>query len=101
MEIKKGQEIYIWVDRYGVTKTTVKSVGRKYITVELWNIKFDKETLKEVDYRGLPSFIIPDLDKYNKDNEIGIIKQKLSRYDWCRLDNDTIEKVYEIMKNLI
>lgn len=101
MNIEKGQKVWIIADFSGLTETEVITVGRKYITVKAWKIKFDKDTLRQVNGTGSGVRLILDLDEYKRKCEIKKIKQKLYRYDWSNLDNETLEKVYEIMKDII
>lgn len=101
MDIKKGQKVWILADFCGLTETEVITVGRKYITVKVWKLRFDKNTFRQVDETGSGARLILDLDKYKKECEIQKIKQKLYKYDWYKLDDKTLEKVYEIMKDIL
>lgn len=101
MNIKKGQKVWINKDICGITETEIITVGRKYITVKLWKLKFDKDTFVEVGGYGLPAFLILDLEEYNRKCEIQKMKQKLYRYNWDKLDDDKLEKIYEIMKDIL
>lgn len=101
MNIEKGQKVWIVADFCGITETEVITVGRKYITVKAWKIRFDKDTFKQVNGSGSGVRLILDLDKYKRECEIQKIRQKLYRYDWDKLDDETLEKVYEIMKDIL
>lgn len=101
MEIKKGQKVWIKADFCGVKETEIVSIGSKYITVKAWKIKFYKDTLRQVDATGLGANIIFDLDEYKKDIEMKNLKVKLQRYDWYKVDNGMLEKIHQIMKDII
>ena len=99
MDIKKGQKVWILADFCGLTETEVITVGRKYITVKVWKLRFDKYTFRQVNGTGSGARLILDLDEYKRKCEVQKIKQKLYKYDWYKLDDETLEKVYEIMKD--
>lgn len=99
MNIEKGQKVWIVADFCGTTETEVITVGRKYITVKAWKLRFDKDTFREVDGTGSRARLILDLDNYNRECEIKKIRQKLYRYNWDKLNDEAIEKVYEIIKD--
>lgn len=101
MDIKKGQKVWILADFCGLTETEVITVGRKYITVKAWKLRFDKDTFREVNGTGSGVRIILDLDEYKRKLEVQKIKQKLYKYNWYKLDDETLEKVYEIMKDML
>ena len=100
-KITKGQKIWIWVNRqHGdkVIETTVKSAGAKYITTH-YGIKYDAKTLKEVDSRGIPSYIILDLEEHNKKQDYRMKLDKLKNIKWECLEEDDFNKVYDIVKD--
>lgn len=101
MNIEKGQKVWIVADFCGITETEVITVGRKYITVKAWKLRFDKHTFRQVNGVGLGVRLILDLNKYKRECEIQKIRQKLYRYNWDKLDDETLEKVYEIMKDIL
>lgn len=101
MNVKKGQKVWIMADFCGLTETEIITVGRKYITVKAWKIRFDKDTLRQVNGTGAGVYLILDLDEYNRKCEMQEMKQKLLRYNWYKLDDNKLEKVYEIMKDII
>lgn len=101
MNVKKGQKVWIMADFCGLTETEVITVGRKYITVKAWKIRFDKDTLRQIDGTGAGVCLILDLDEYKRKCEVKEMKQKLSGYNWYKVDDETLEKVYEIMKDII
>lgn len=101
MDIQKGQKVWINADFCGLNETEVIVVGRKYITVKAWNLKFDKNTFRQINGTGAGASLILDLDKYNKKCEIRKIRQKLYRFNWDKLDDEKIEKLYEIIKDSI
>lgn len=98
-KITKGQEIWFWSQICGVSKTTVKSVGRKYITIKTWDLKFDKDTLREVNYRGVASFLILDIDKYRMNQEYKMKINKLKNIKWECVEREDFDKIYNILKD--
>ena len=101
MNIEKGQKVWIVADFCGTTETEVISVGRKYITVKAWQLRFDKDTFRQVNVTGSGASLILDLDEYKRKCEMQKIKQKLYGYNWSNLDDETTEKVYKIMKDIL
>ena len=99
MEIVKGQKIWVWRDRIGIEETTVKSVGRKYITInDPWGTKFYRDTLKQVDEYGLEGFLITDIEEYNREQFYRNSRSKLSRINWNKVSCENIDKILEILK---
>lgn len=98
MNIVKGQKIWAWIDRTGIIETTVKSSGRKYITInDTCNTKFDKETLKEVRDYGIQSFLILDIEKYNQEQYYDKLKSDISKTNWDKVSEDNLDKIKEIL----
>ena len=97
IDIKKGQKVWIKTYGFGVIETEVITVGRKYITVKQWKLKFDKDSFRS----GSPSILILDLDEYKRKSEIETLKYKLQKYNWDKIDLERLERVYEIMKDII
>lgn len=98
MAIVKGQEIWLKHSRQGLIKTEVASVGRKYITLTYdTRVKFDVNTLRQVDYRGNPHYIIDDIEKYNHDRQISNFKERLRTFNWDLLDEDDLYKAIKII----
>lgn len=99
MEIVKGQKIWVWRDRTGIEETTVKSVGRKYITInDTWCTKFHRDTLKQVNGCGLSDFLITDIEEYNRQQFYRNSRSKLSRINWDKVSCENIDKILEILK---
>ena len=101
MDIKKGQKVWILADFCGLTETDVITVGRKYITVKAWKIRFDKDTFRQVNGSGSGVRLILDLEEYRRRCELQKLRQKLYGYDWYKLDDETLKKVYAIMKDIL
>lgn len=101
IDIKKGQKVWIKTYGFGVIETEVITVGRKYITVKQWKLKFDKDSFRSVGGCGSPSILILDLDEYKRKSEIETLKYKLQKYNWDKIDLERLERVYEIMKDII
>ena len=98
MNIIKGQKIWVWQDRCGVSETVVKTVGRKYITVESPSrIKFRISDLRENDGCGLPAYLITDLDEYNKKCHYADIRRKLYRMNWNKISEENLDKIEKIL----
>ena len=100
MEINKGQKVWVHTDFCGLIETEIITIGRKYITVKQWKMKFDKKTFKEVNACGSPSTLIFDLDEYKRKCELNKLRVKIHRFNWDKLDIERLEKVYEIIKDL-
>ncbi|WP_236896964.1 hypothetical protein [Clostridium beijerinckii] len=99
MGIKKGQKVWVWQDRCGITETTIKTIGRKYITLEYpYNMKFNIDDLKENNYCGLPAFIILDIEEYKREQHYDSLKIKLRRTNWDKVKQSDLDKIEEIMK---
>lgn len=97
--VKKGQKVWVSLRR-GIKETIVKSVGSKYITLEYDpRIKFDKDTLKEVDSCGLLYFIILDLEKYETDRYYSDLISKLGNFEWNTIKREDLDKVAEIISH--
>ena len=101
MEIKKGQKVWICIykRKTEISETTIKSVGRKYITTDHDDrIKFNRETLIEVDGRGYSSYLILDIEEYNTNNYYANIIFKLKKMDWGidRVKLDEIAKILDL-----
>ena len=101
MAIVKGQKIWVWRYRTGVEETTVKSVGRKYITInDSRGTKFYRDTLKQVNGCGSPDFLITDIEEYNRQQFYRNSRSKLSRTNWDKVSCENIDKILEILKSM-
>lgn len=99
--IKRGQKVWVSIPMYGeVKETTIKSVGNKYITLEC-NLrkKFHRDTLKEVDARGIADFIILDLKKHEEDKRYSSMIRRFKKFDWSILDREDLQKVEDILRD--
>ena len=105
MELKKGQKVWVWDNLFkDIKETTIKSIGRKYITVEgrCSRIKFDVNTLSEVNPFGIASFIIPDLEAYNREKYYNELKRKLKYFDWSQnIEEEDLDAIYKIVKEYL
>lgn len=99
MKLKKGQQVWVSI-RQGHTEikeTVIKSVGTKYITTDYDNrIKFDRNTLREVDGRGYSSYLILDIEEYNTNNYYENIISKCKRMDW-NISRDKLDEIVKIL----
>ena len=99
MKIVKGQKIWVWRNRIGIEETTVKSVGRKYITInDSRGTKFYKDTLKQANGYGLGDFLITNIEEYNREQFYRNSRSKLSRINWNKVSCENIDKILEILK---
>lgn len=94
--MKKGDVVNISTGR-GVVEDIIISAGRKYITTKRY--KFHIDTLREVDGVGVSSFIIEDLEEFerNKLRRKYITDiQLFSRNTLSRLSDEDLKKVNDI-----
>ncbi len=99
MELKRGQKVWVWHKKGEPKETTIKSVGPKYIRAECDDrVKYDRETLREINGCGYARYIILDLEEHKKDVYYREIKAKLRRFDWSKLDRNKIDKIVEILE---
>lgn len=98
-KVIRGQKVWVWMyhSTAKVQEATVKSVGRKYITLEGINMKFNSETLREVGGVGYGSFIILDIDEYNENQKYLKYRRTLSRFDWEKMSREDTDKVIEVI----
>lgn len=97
--MEKGQKVWVWRDREGIQETTIKSIGRKYIRTNLDDrIKFDINTLREINGVGFGSFLILNLKEYQKDAYYAGLRWKIKRFDWDSIDRKSLDKIAEILK---
>lgn len=88
--------------RFGsrIIETTVKTIGSKYITTS-YGIKYYVDTLREVNACGAASYIILDLEEYEReqDNErkIAVIK----KIEWNCIEHEDIDKIFNILRDYI
>jgi len=102
MELKKGQKIWIAITqrKTEITETTIKSIGAKYITTDYdCRIKFNRDTLREVDGTGYSSYLIVNIDEFNINRHYQNIVSKLQRFDW-KITRDRLDEIAKIL-NLI
>lgn len=96
--IKKGQKVWVSV-RNRIEETIVKSAGSKYITLEYDSrIKFDRDTLIEVNGFGSPSIIILDIEKHEKDNYYRKLVYKMESVKWENVTREDLDKIADILK---
>jgi len=101
--IKKGQKIWIWVDRrFGsrIIETTVKTIGPKYITTS-YGIKYYANTLREVNACGAASYIILDLEEHKKEEEYKRKIKALGKIEWNCIESEDIDKIFNILRDYI
>lgn len=98
MQIKRGQKVWAWICHCGIVETTVKSIGRKYIRVHYdERIKYDVNSLREIDGAGYGSYIILDLEKYNRKEHYRTLAKKLRSFNWNELEHDKLDKISEVL----
>jgi hypothetical protein len=93
MDVKKGQTA--WISRGNrIEETTISSVGRQYVTVE-WDkrIKFNADTLVQVDSHGIPYFIILDIEKYNRDKYYSNLISEIKSFDWHSIGTEKLDEI--------
>ena len=99
MELKKGQIIWIAITqrKTEITKTTIKSVGSKYITTAYDSrIKFDRDTMREVNGVGYGAYLIMDIDEFNTNRYYQNIVSKLQRFEW-KISRDKLDEIAKIL----
>lgn len=93
-KVKKGQKVYVTGDKE-LQECTVKSSGSKYITLEeLYNIKFDASTLRQIGSYGVARAIILDVEAYHKEQMKWDIVDKLRKVEWENLGLDKLLDIY-------
>jgi len=100
VEIVKGQRVWVFLNigKSRIIETTIKSIGPKYITLYAdGRLKFYRSTLREVNGVGVSSYIILDLDEYNKNQYYSNLITKLKNTDWKHIDREDLEKVADII----
>jgi len=96
--MERGQKIWIWKDRVGVIETTIKSIGRKYITTEYnIGIKFDVNTFQEINGVGNISYLILNLEEYKKNVYYGQLAWKLGKVAWDEVDREKLDQISRIL----
>lgn len=100
MKVTKGQTVWVSRSGRGIKETTVNSSGKKYVTLSYDSrIRFDSETLREVDGTGCSSFIITDIEKYNIDQRYSEMRSTLKKFVWGSMEREDIDKVMAIVRN--
>lgn len=83
-----------------IIETTIKSIGRKYITVECSpKKKFYIKNLQQKDDCGISDFLIKDIKQYVEREKRRKKVNKLLRFNWKRLNADDLEQVLNILSN--
>lgn len=84
-----------------ITEDTVKSIGRKYITLENFG-KFHVDTLMEVNGCGVSNKIITDLVKYEYDKKKNAQISKIDSFVRAgglrSLEESDFAKIYDIIR---
>jgi hypothetical protein len=97
--MERDQKVWVWQDRKGIQQTTIKSCGRKYIRTNLDDrIRFDVNILTEIDSHGYASFIILDLEKYQKDAYYTGLRWKIKDFNWNKVTRENLDKIAEILE---
>ena len=102
--LKKDDKIWIAITRRDtcVIETTIKSIGKKYIKVNYdERIRFDVNTLQEIDGYGFASFLIIDLEKYNRDRYIKSIVRKCETFKWNTLEEEDLISIKHILSRYL
>lgn len=98
--MEKGQKVWIWSQYYGIQETTIKSIGRKYIRVELdERIKYDINTSHQINSTGYGSYIIFNLEEYKKNVHYQKLRHKLRNYNWEKVDTNSLDKIKAILES--
>lgn len=100
MDLKKGQKIWVAIHQRNIEikETTIKSVGSKYITTNYdARIKFSRDTLREFDSYGYPSYLILDIEEYNTNNYYNDLIFKLKKFDW-NINRNKIDEIAKILE---
>lgn len=97
---KKGDDIWI-VSHIGLKKYTVASCGSKYLTVEgLRGVKFDSQTLKQINIYGFSYRIITDVEEYKKRQERYCILEEIKQVNWEDYGTDVLIDVLNQINNM-
>jgi hypothetical protein len=100
--IKKGQKIWLWRYRGGITETIVTLVGRKYVTVDGSRARFEIENLREHEGVGFSSFLILDIDQYNREQQYNSLCTKLRKFDkWENVSKENLDKIKDLLKEYL
>jgi hypothetical protein len=105
MEIKKGSKI--WIVSYSrwkkeIKETTVKSVGKKYIRTELDDrIRFDINTLQEIDGYGYAAYLVTDLEEYQRKIFIQSVIRDCENFNWKTLEEEDLLRIKDIISNYL
>ena len=98
MDIKKGQIVWVWINREGVKETKILTRGKKYITLEYDpRIKFNAETLQEINGTGCLKYIILDMDKYISNNHYNHLKNELRKFNWDMVESETLDLISKMI----
>ncbi|MBU3186585.1 beta barrel domain-containing protein [Clostridium estertheticum] len=104
MNVKKGQKVWIYarMRESKITETVVVTSGAKYITTDYDSrLKFNKETLREIDGRGYGSYLILDIEEYKLEQYYNELIYKLKKFDW-KIDREKLDNIAKILEiNLI
>lgn len=102
MKFKKGQEVwvsYFYGNEMRLGKFTISSSGRKWIKTEEGKI-YKADTLREVKCFGPAGRIIENMEEYEKAIEISEMIEKIKRTNFKSLEDDVIEKIFDILKEV-
>ncbi|RXI46054.1 hypothetical protein DP145_01560 [Clostridium tetani] len=99
--MKVGDEIWLYKNigrSSDIVKTTIKSISRKYITVECSpKKKFYIENFQQKDGFGTGDFLIRDIKLYEKRQERKTKLDKILKFNWKRLNANDLEQVLNII----
>ena len=100
--MKRGDKVGVCnpsrYSKVNINETTIKSIGKKYITTNYDDrIKFDINTLQEVDGRGYCSYLILDLEEYTLKVHYRELRYKISKFNFNSLSDKEIDEIAKIL----
>lgn len=108
---KVGQVVWFYSNKLmrsnsdSINETTITKVGNKYLSLDLWRIKIDKDTLREVTEYVVAGRIYLSLSDYELDKEHNKMSDRLKcifgNIGKLPYTNEQLKKVLEILNEEI
>lgn len=99
VQFVKSQEVYYYDDYYNSVRTSaIRSIGKKYIILDADpRIKYDRNTLREINYCGCPNYIIPDIDEYRENIRYKKALSDIRQFNYEKMSKDDIYTIKNIL----
>lgn len=95
--LKKGDTVWKRTST-GTKKTTIKTIGSKYITLDCdKREKFNRDNLQEVDGCGYADYIVIDVNSYEKRRTYVAMARNLNRFDFNTLNYSQLDEVAAVI----